>query len=1035
MKAENWLTLWLDIWTSSIWWALTQENNEKINLINWWVRIFQEPRHPKTKKILNKVRREKRGQRRIIKRKNERIKKLKEHLIKFWLFPKEIKEQQIYYWLNPYKIRARWLDEKLDFFELGRALLHIWQRRGFKSNRKTPNKKEETWMLKEISELQKEIEDNNCRTLWEYFNKLQKTWIDVRWKHTRRDMYEKEFELIIEKQKEFYWDKLDKNIVRQLKRDIFFQNPLRIQKDLIWNCLYFKNRKRAHSLTLRSQDFRIWQEINNLRYFDSFWDQRPFLKDQREKIYKLFLKKKEVRFPDIKKEVWLHKDTRINFEKTRKYLKGNSTYIDLLNIVWEYWHTLDINRKDELVRYLIDIWSPWKLSEVLKNKFWDFLNDENISKILELDFSISKYSNLSEKAIKKILPILKEKNQTKTTNDWEIIDESPITYREAVDILGLKELEKYDFSKDKDLKIDYRNPSVVKAMVEVKKITKAIEKNFWIPEKIRIELWKEMKMSQEDVKKIEKKIKENEERNKNVRIKINEIFQELWKSWEPTREDVIKYKLYLECEEKWMWVCPYTWKKITPRQVFNWEIDVEHIIPYSRSLDDSFLNKTLCYADFNRQIKWNKTPFEIFSWNPEEYEKVKQRIANYSYWKRQRFEQKEINLDKFLNQQLVDTQYIWQEIRKFLESYFNKKSKISITKWVLTSTLRYSWWYNRFLWDENHSEEIKKTKNRWDHRHHFIDAVITALTSQSILQKASILSWKNKLLKKEEIFWDLKPSKEFEKELNEKLENMIISFAPKHRISWALHQETWYWVLSDESVKKLKIWEIKDWIWYFVRRVPLDEEFNVEKIKYIYDKEVRKLVCDLMYSEEIKHNPKIAFPKIWEWKLFHKDWKTPIKSVRIYEKKSLDWIYNYKWEWNLFYESWSNHHVEILEHKRKTNKDWTPLRKGIFVTMMDAATRVNKKLELVQRKWPWVSWEEILSDDDWKFICSLMKGDMVEFEDKIYRVQKMSWADGTVWYTLQFETVSDKCMRRSPNSFQVKKIQVSPLWDKYNSND
>lgn len=506
----------------------------------------------------------------------------------------------------------------------------------------------------------------------------------------------------------------------------------------------------------------------------------------------------------------------------------------------------------------------------------------------------------------------------------------------------------------------------------------------------------------------------------------------------------MKYKLFRECEEKWGSQCPYTGKTINMEKLFwSGEIDIEHIIPWSRSLDDSYFNKTLCYADFNRHIKCDKTPYEVFSGNPEEYNRVKQRIKNYHPRKRERFEQQEINTDKFLAQQLVDTQYISQEVRDFLFAFFEQKTKILITKGKLTATLRYSWAWNRFLWDEWHSDDIKKTKNRWDHRHHFIDAVVVALTSQWILQKASILSQKNKLDKKEEIFGNIKPNNDFEKQFQEKLDDIIISFAPKHKINGAFHKETGYGILSPETAKKLWLPENKKWRGYFIKRVPLDENFKVTDLIRIYDATIRKQVTDVLYSEEVQHDSKLAFPKTWEWKVFHIDRKTPIKSVRIYEEKSISSMYDYQDEWNLFYETGSNHHVEILEHRIEKNKDGTPKKVWVFVTMLEAARRATQKEDVIQRVWPWKDGEKIYYEDQWNFKCSLMINDMVEIDEKYYVVTTLSGANNIIrlFKHIDADKKKDDGARKlydiqtSPQAYEWNKIQISPIWIKYSAND
>ena len=77
----------------------------------------------------------------------------------------------------PYLLRARALDKRLEPFELGRALYHLCQRRGFKSNRResprTEKQKEEKGKVKlGISELEKEMNAAGARTLGEFFSRL-----------------------------------------------------------------------------------------------------------------------------------------------------------------------------------------------------------------------------------------------------------------------------------------------------------------------------------------------------------------------------------------------------------------------------------------------------------------------------------------------------------------------------------------------------------------------------------------------------------------------------------------------------------------------------------------------------------------------------------------------------------------------------------------------------------------------------------------------------------------------------------------------
>ena len=70
----------------------------------------------------------------------------------------------------PYRLRGLALDEKLDLHAVGRALYHLSQRRGYKSNRKALKEDDDRGVVnKGISELAKAISDASARTLGEFF--------------------------------------------------------------------------------------------------------------------------------------------------------------------------------------------------------------------------------------------------------------------------------------------------------------------------------------------------------------------------------------------------------------------------------------------------------------------------------------------------------------------------------------------------------------------------------------------------------------------------------------------------------------------------------------------------------------------------------------------------------------------------------------------------------------------------------------------------------------------------------------------------
>ena len=188
-------TLGLDLGPNSIGWALLDSDR----IIDLGVRIFPEGVDnfdTKKEKPRNEDRRMARTMRRQTRRRAQRKRRLRQTLVTLGLFPDGLDEQQALYQLDPYELRARAIQEKISLHALGRVLLQLNQRRGFKSNRKSERKDSEVQgMLAEIEGLAKEL---NGRTLGQYIHEqhqadpLKRT----RGIHTQRAMLMEEFDRI-----------------------------------------------------------------------------------------------------------------------------------------------------------------------------------------------------------------------------------------------------------------------------------------------------------------------------------------------------------------------------------------------------------------------------------------------------------------------------------------------------------------------------------------------------------------------------------------------------------------------------------------------------------------------------------------------------------------------------------------------------------------------------------------------------------------------------------------------------------------------
>lgn len=195
---------------ASIGWAAVSEESKWLDC---GVRVFpagvdnfnsSKEKHP------NLDRRAARGMRRRIRRKAERKATICQFLQDLGWMPAEGVERNAWYALNVYELRSRAITEKITLSELGRIILHLNQRRGFLSLRKsetTSADKETQGMLGSISELQREIDASGHRTLGNYLYHLYREKglsVRLRNRHTRRSMLYDEFSLIWETQQAFH---------------------------------------------------------------------------------------------------------------------------------------------------------------------------------------------------------------------------------------------------------------------------------------------------------------------------------------------------------------------------------------------------------------------------------------------------------------------------------------------------------------------------------------------------------------------------------------------------------------------------------------------------------------------------------------------------------------------------------------------------------------------------------------------------------------------------------------------------------------
>jgi len=1012
--------LGLDLGVASIGWGLVEENGESGKILKSGVRIFQsnEKRADAAPgESSNADRRTKRSVRRQRDRRGRRKDKLYNFLKKNDLALKKIKWDE---WvsINPYEIRSHALHEKVSLHEFGRALYHLNQRRGYKSNRKTGNDKEGP-VTEGISKIKEYMAKYNAETLGDYFYKILENHRDsetehddfdwrIRNNYTHRTMYKEEFEKLWESQSKYH-SVLTDDLKDEIQRIIFFQRKLKNQSHLIGKCPLENDKKRIAKGHLLYQEFRIQKNLNNLSLSDENGIHIGLSNEDLSSFKEILEKKDKVTWSTLKKDLIKrgqisNQNVAFNLERgDRKHIEGNRTNRSLSHkkAFGEQWFELEKDFKNHVVDVLLHV-DKTEIVKELALKKWD--RSEEQAKYLS-NLTLEKgYAGYSEKAIKKLLPYLYKGKQESS----------------AIKDAGYDLFEPNSGSKNQlpMPNTDIKNPVVYHALIELRKVLNGIIREYGMPDVIRVELARDLKAGYEHRQKMNKKMRELEKKNDKARKALQKAPFDIQY---PNYSDIIWYNLWEECDQ----TCPYT-GKVIPAEAFNsGEYQVEHIIPFSKSLDNSFANKTLCEADFNRK-KGNRTPWECVEADILDEDKMLQRIRNLPWNKRNKFTQKEIDQDKFMNRQLNDTRYISREASSFLKELSCKS--VEVVKGQTTSLLRHVWGLNSVL-----NKEDDDMKNRDDHRHHAVDAIVVALTNRSTLKRLSdenksitSAEWKEIDESEQEVYQEMKrrigeriglgePWVTFRNDVEMSINNITVSHRVDRKISGALHEETYYGPTLEKASKKKEM---------MVVRKPV-HQLSKKELGLIRDDTIREIVNDEIKKRIEEGKSQDIAVKSFESEppyIVSSKAKVPIKKVRLLMEKEPDKMHafedNEEDEITRYALYGNNHHIAIY---KTVDEKGDSKQVGIVVPTMEAARRVKDAEPIVMRDYR----------PDYEFLYSLSNNDIIinQEDGEIYRVQKIS-SDGQITFRkneVSMKGASDPgVLRKNPSSLNIQKVKVSP---------
>lgn len=972
--------LGLDIGITSVGWAVldVDEKCEPYKINKLGVRIFDRAENPKDGAPLALPRREARGARRRNRRKRHRLDRIKQMMIREGMITHEALEA-LYNGKtlsDIYEIRYRGLEEKLESEEWVRLLIHLAKRRGFRSSRKKVSK-EDGKLLQAVNDNKRLLEEKGYRTAGEMFYKDQaycehkRNTTDDYLCTLSRDMLVDEIHLLFDTQnalgnpyahlaiKEKYLDiyTSQRSFDEGPGGDSPYRNPL---EKMIGMCTFEAAEKRASKASYSFQYFVLLNNINNLS-FRRGGERCTVTQEEKESIIGSALNKDKLTYTDLRKILQLQEGD--NFKgiyagkKSLQEVESKTTFCKM-----EGYHTLrkaldsiekgyikrvNWNTIDELAYALTLYKTDDKIAYYLKAKG---ISNQIIEAIEGISFS--QYGHLSLKALNKIIPYLEE----------------GMTYDKACEYCG------YSFNQIKlpETKKEFidqiTNPVVRRAVSQSIKVVEAIIRTYGAPGRIHIELARDMSRNFTERKKIEKAQLENRAENEKLKKEIESIY-----GIKVNGNILVKYKLWKEQQGH----CMYSNAYIEPNRLLTDDslTDVDHIIPYSRCFDDTYMNKVLVLASENRQ-KGNQTPYEYFGKDEKRWRIFEEitLLHTRSEAKRQRLLKKHVEEEEeegFKERNLNDTRYITKLVSTYLkqkieyDEAFEFKKRVIDVNGSITAYCRKRWGLNKVREDGD--------------LHHALDAVVIACITNGTIKKVTEYHQVREDERVKNIPFP-QPWDQFRDEViarleanpnimlqnckiptyqGEQVDPVFVSRMPRRKNTGAAHKET----LRGGKLKNQG---------YSISRVPLTS-LKLDKdgeIEGYYNREANLEMYNALKEQLIVYDGDAtrAFEKPFYKP--QKDTKTPIqvKKVRVQQKATLM--------------------VDVNEGKAVADND-SMVRIDIFtkdskyyivpIYMRDVVAKILPNKAIVANK-PYGEWVEMGEAYEFKF--TLYPNDLVYFKHK-----------------------------------------------------
>lgn len=788
-----------DLGTTSIGWAVynldaalweTQRKGKPVGLRNLGVRLFDDGRDPQSGDSHAAKRRLPRAMRRQYDRRLARRKRLENDLVETGLLPPTGKARDVLFTClhsnqscveasdddcrNPYRLRARATAGKISLYHLGRALWHISKHRGFASNRKTdPDEKDDGLIKSGVKALEMNLNKGGHKTygayLWSRLTEGQgariRPQVEGAEKHydfyPSRNMLVAEFDAIWAEQTKHH-PEVNETVRDRLRKTIFYQRPLKPVEP--GRCTFFPAKPRLARWHPAAQAFLILQQLGNLRIIRDGVEERLDL-DKHRVLFNTLNGGQKLTWTGVRKTLGLSSSKgpdKLNLETGGlKHLHFNQVAAALLGTnrkpgpLAGFWPDYDTATRESVLQKMADAEDPEALIDWLTGTLGlDPKTAYSVEKVRLPDRHLRFCHEATEAMVAEM------RGDVITYN--EAVDRTPllsgIDFTDSRPEKGLNRLPYYNElphlqrllgngTDNPDDPHDIRlgkitNPTVHIALNQFRRVINMLIKEYGHPAQVVLEATRDLGKSPREKEEIDKTIKANERRNDRFRADLEE--GGYLKPGQRVGDMFLKMRLWEELGRNVADRCsPFTGNQICLSDLHSDAVEIEHILPYGETLDDSPANKTLAFRDENRR-KGKLSPGQAAERGIFDQQQMIERTKHLPRNKAWRFRPDAMQVfeeqKSFEDRQLHATGYLARVVHSYAETLFDKKDTDGRGRrqvWILpgrmTALLRHRWGLN--LGDHNR-------KNRNDHRHHAIDAAVIGVIDRGMiaqLQKAAKL--------------------------------------------------------------------------------------------------------------------------------------------------------------------------------------------------------------------------------------------------------------------------------------------------------